>query len=41
MKELNELLRKQQMAWRMRMQYISQHLHWGWALPRWMLRGRR
>ena len=34
MNELNELLRKQHMAWRMRMQYISQHLRWGWALPR-------
>ena len=41
MKELNELLRKQHTAGRMRMQYIGQQLRWGWALPQWMMRGRR
>ena len=41
MDKLRKLLNEQQMAYRMRMLYIAQTLHWGWMLPRWMMRGRR
>lgn len=38
---LRYVLNKQQMRYRMRMLYLAQRLHWGWMLPRWMMRGRR
>ena len=38
---LNKLMMEQHKQYRMRMLYIAQTLHWGWMLPRWMMRGRR
>ena len=41
MEELNRLLRKQWTEQKMRLDYLAQHLRWGWMLPRWMIRGRK